>query len=384
MAKDDQEWEEYNDEEELEEEEDEEEEDTTINNSDVVMRYKKAAAWCNETLKVLIDATKPGVSVYELCVLGDQTISQKLKTMFKGAEKGIAFPTTISLNNCVCHNSPSSAEDDTQKIALGDVVHYDLGIHVDGYCSQVAHTIQVTENGELAEGEKATQVITAAYNIMKTAMRKMRPGSSVYDVTHVIETAAEEYEVTPVEGVLSHLIKRYIIDSFRCIPQRKLPDHAVHNYDLDKAQVWVLDIAMSSGKGKLKERDARPTIYKVSLDSQYSVKMDTTKELEKEIKTKFSTFPFAIRNLETKKARLGLNEMLKHDAIAPYPVLYERDGEVVAHFKMTLLINNKKIEPITGINMQKGPALKPFVDPILVEASKLPLSLEEKKKKPAA
>lgn len=359
--------------------EDDEEEDTTINNSDVVMRYKKAAAWCNETLQILIEATKPGVLVYDLCVLGDSTIEKKLKTMFKGTDKSIAFPTSISLNNCVCHNSPTAADENPQKIALGDVVHYDLGIQVDGYCAQVAHTIQVTESGELGHDEKAAKVISATFNILKTAMRKMRPGSTIYDVTNVIEKAAAHYNVTPVEGVLSHMVKRFIIDNSRCIPQKKSPDHAVHNYDLDKAQVWCLDVVMSSGKGKLKEKNLRPNVFKVSLDTNYAMKMDSSKELEKEIDAKFSTFPFAVRNLTTKMARLGLNEMLKHNRIVPYPVLYERDGEVVGHFKITILINNKKIEPITGISMQKGPALELYTDELLLEASKLPLSLEKKK-----
>lgn len=372
---DEQEWDD------VQEKDEEEEEDTTINNSDVVMRYKKAAAWCNETLQLLIEATKPGALVYDLCVLGDATIEKKLKTMFKGTEKSIAFPTSISLNNCVCHNSPSAADENPQKIALGDVVHYDLGIQIDGYCAQVAHTIQVTESGELGEDEVAAKVITAAYNIMKTAMRKMRPGSTNYDVTNIIEKAAAHYGVTPAEGVLSHMIKRFIIDSARCIPQKKSADHAVHEYDLNKAQVWCLDVVMSSGKGKLKEKDLRPSIFKMSLDNKYAMKMDSSKELEKEIDEKFSTFPFAIRNLTTKKARLGLNEMLKHDRIVPCPVLYEREGEVVGHFKMTILINNKKVEPITGIPMQKGPVLHPYTDELLLETSKLPLSLEKKKEK---
>lgn len=370
------EWEDY------EEGEEDEEEDTTINNSDVVVRYKKAAVWCNETLQVLIDATKPGVKVFELCKLGDETISKKLKTMFKGTEKGIAFPTCVSLNNCVCHNSPgASDEEKPQEIALGDVVHYDLGIQIDGYCAQVAHTIQVTESGELGDDEKATRVITAAYNVLNTALRKVRPGVMLYDVTEVIEKAAKHYKVTPADGVLSHNIKRYIIDGFRCIPQKKVAEHMVHDYELEKAQVWTLDIVMTSGKGKLKEHDARPSIYKVALDSNYTMKMESAKELQKEIEAKFQTFPFAIRNLETKKARLGLNEMVKHEAVIPYPALYERDGEVVAHFKITLLITNKRIEPITGLKLQKGPALEAYTDDMLIATSKLSLSLEEKKKK---
>lgn len=375
MSKREEEWEDVD-----HVEDEEEEEDTTINNSDVVVRYKKAAAWCNETLQELIKETKPGVKVYELCRMGDDLIEKKLKTMFKGTEKGIGFPTCISLNNCVCHNSPgASDETNPQVIKLGDVVHYDLGIHVDGYLATVAHTIQVTESGELGSDEKAARVITAAYNVLQTAMRKMRPGATIYEVTEVIEKAAAHYNVNPVEGVLSHMLRRYIIDGFRCIPQKKSADHLVHDYDLEKAQVWTLDVVMSSGKGKLREGDARPCVYKVSLDSNYTVRMESAKEVEKEVEAKFATFPFAIRNLESKKARLGINEMNKHNAIVPYPVLFERPDEVVAHFKMTLFIGNKKIEPITGIKMQKAPALEPYTDELLLATSKLPLTFEKKK-----
>ncbi|CCW60836.1 unnamed protein product [Phytomonas sp. EM1] len=357
-----------------------EEEDTSINNSDVVVRYKKAAVWCNETLQILIDATKPGVKVFELCRLGDETIAMKVKTMFKGTEKGIAFPTCISVNHCVCHNSPgASDEEKPQEIKLNDIVHYDLGVHVDGYSAQVAHTIQVTESGELGTNEKATKVITAAHNILNTALRMMRPGVSVYDVTQIIEKAAEHYGVTPVDGVLSHMIKRYIVDSYRCIPQRKVAEHMVHDYEFENAQVWTLDIVMSSGKGKLRELHTRPYVYKTALESNYTLKMESARELEKEIESKFMTFPFAIRNLESKKTRLGLNEMLKHNAVVPYPVLYEREGAVVGHFKITLMITNKRIEPITGLKMQKGPALEPYTDELLLAANKSPLLFNKKK-----
>ncbi|KAF8282011.1 aminopeptidase,metallo-peptidase, Clan MG, Family [Trypanosoma cruzi cruzi] len=361
--------------------EEEEEEDTTINNSDVMMRYKKAALWCNETLQLLLDATKPGAKVHELCKLGDETVARKLKTMFKGTEKGLAFPTCISVNSCVAHNSPSADDEAaSQEIQLGDVVHIDLGIHVDGYCAQVAHTVQVTENNELAADDDASKVISATYSILNTAMRKMRPGVSVYEVTEVIEKAAAHYGVTPVDGVLSHMLKRYIVDSFRCFPQRKVAEHLVHEYTLEAGQVWTLDIVMSSGKGKLKERDVRPTVYKVALDSNYAMKMESARELQREIEAKYQTFPFALRNLETKRARLGLSEMLKHGAVVPYPVLYERDGEVVGHFKITLLITAKKIEPVTGLKPQKAPTLPAYTDELLLEASKLPLTLEKKRK----
>jgi curved DNA binding protein len=366
-------------------EEEEEEEDTTINNSDVVMKYKKAATWANDALQAVINATVVGARVVDLCKLGDDTINEKVATLFRGVEKGIAFPTSVSVNSCVANNSPVPSEETApQIIALNDVVHIDLAVHIDGYCAQVAHTIQVTENGELAPGTKETNVIQAAYAALNVAMRKIRPGTTAYEVTEIIEKAAEQFNVTPVEGVLSHLMKRYIIDGFRCIPGKKVPEQLVHDYPFEPAQVWTLDIAFTTGKGKLKERETRTTIYKTALESNYNSKMESAKEVQREVEAKFQTFPFCVRNLETKKARLGLSEMLKHNVVQPYPVLYEKDGESVAQFKVTILLTAKKIEKVTGLPVQKGPAPAPFTNELLLATSKLPLSLEEKKKKAAA
>lgn len=366
-------------------EEDEEEEDTTINNSDVVMKYKKAAAWANETLQLVINASVAGAKVADLCKLGDDAITEKVATLFRGVEKGIAFPTCVSVNSCVANNCPVPSEETSlQVLAVNDVVHIDLGVHIDGYCAQVAHTLQVTANGELQEGTKETNVIQAAYAALNVAVRKIRPGTTAYEVTEIIEKVAEEFNVTPVEGVLSHLMKRYIIDGFRCIPGKKVPEQLVHDYPFEAAQVWSLDIAFTTGKGKLKEREQRTTVYKMALESNYQAKMESAKEVLKEVEAKFQTFPFSVRNLETKKARLGLSEMLKHNVVQPYPVLFEKEGEAVAQFKVTILLTAKKIEKVTGLAIQKGPTVKAFTNEALLAASKLPLSLEEKKKKATA
>lgn len=368
--------------EDVEEGEEEEEEDTTINNSDVVMKYKKAAAWANEALQVVLNAAKPGMKVVDLCKLGDETIADKVQSMFRGVEKGAGFPTSVSVNSCVCHNSPVPGEETTpQVLQLGDVARIDLAVHIDGYCAQVAHTVHITESGELVADSKEANVINAAYAAINCAIRKMRPGVETYEVTEIIEKAAEHFNVTPVDGVLSHLVKRYIVDGFRCIPSKKTPEHMVHEYPIEPAQVWTLDVVYSTGKGKLKERDVRPSIFKLALDNTYTAKMESAREVSREIDAKFQTFPFGVRNLDTKKARLGLSEMVKHGMVAPYPVLFEKDGEAVAQFKVTLLVTSKKIERITGLPMQKGPAPAPFTDETLLAASKLPLSLEEKKKK---
>lgn len=371
------EWEDYE-----EEEEEEEDIDTTINNSDVVVKYKKAAQWANEVLQAVIDATKAGAKVSELCALGDNLIGTKVATMFKGVDKGIAFPTCVSVNSCVAHNSPA-ADDETspQIIADGDVVHIDLGIHVDGFAAMAAHTVLVTPDGVMPDSKEAN-VIQAAYTALQTAVRKIRPGTKMYEITEVIEKVAAHFNVNCAEGVLSHQLKQYIVDGFKCFPCKNNPEHTVHDYAVEPATVWTLDVVMTTGKGKFKERDTRCQIYKQSLESEYQPKLESARQLLEEVNTRFQIFPFAVRNVENKKARLGLSEMLKHGVVTPYPVLYEKDGEAVAHFKMTVLVTNKKIERVTGLPLQKATKeVAPFTDEFLLTTSKLPFSLEPKKEK---
>ena len=64
----------------------------------------------------------PGKSVAELCAAGDELINKELAPKYKGkkVEKGIAFPTCLSLNNCCGHFSP--LKEDSIDLKEGDVV----------------------------------------------------------------------------------------------------------------------------------------------------------------------------------------------------------------------------------------------------------------------
>jgi len=85
-----------------------------------------------------------GASISEVCAFGDNLIEQETKKVYtkdKKMEKGIAFPTCISVNNIVGHLSPLKSED--SHIKEGDLVKIDLGCHIDGFVGLVAHTIVV-------------------------------------------------------------------------------------------------------------------------------------------------------------------------------------------------------------------------------------------------
>ena len=365
----------------VEEEVYEQEEDTSLYNAEVVVKYKQAAKWVNEVLQEVIKACVVDASVVAIVTDADALIAKKVASSMKKIEsKGAAFPPCVSVNNAVCHFSPTPGEDDV-KLKLNDVCRIELGIQIDGYPAFVAHTIQVTENGELNPESPAGKLIGATYAALDVALRSLRPGLSTYGVTDVMEKVAAHTGFSPIEGVLSHEVKRHIMDGFRSIPGKQVAEAKVFDYELDAGTVWALDVVFTTGKGKgMKESGLKTTVFKQSLESdKFHPKLEAAQLLKKELDKKFALFPFAVRNLENKKARLGMSELLKHDAIVPVPVLYEKAGEVVARFQVTVLVTDKKIERVTGIAPQKGYVQpEPYTDEELLAASKQGLSLQKK------
>lgn len=64
-------------------------------------------------LKQVLDSCIEGASVREVCELGDKLILDEISKVFKKElKKGIAFPTCVSVNNCICHFSPLPNEPD--------------------------------------------------------------------------------------------------------------------------------------------------------------------------------------------------------------------------------------------------------------------------------
>ncbi|VDP26440.1 unnamed protein product, partial [Soboliphyme baturini] len=104
----------------------------TIAQDIVVTKYTSASEIVNGVLVELVAKCVDGQSVKELCEFGDQELEVRTSKIFKKKDikKGIAFPTCISVNNCVCHFSPLRSEADVI-LTVGDVVKIDCGAHID-------------------------------------------------------------------------------------------------------------------------------------------------------------------------------------------------------------------------------------------------------------
>jgi len=330
------------------------EEEPTIAQDVVVTKYKMVADIVNGVLKKLIEKSVAGALVVDICELGDNLLKEETSKVYrkdKEVKKGIAFPTCVSVNNCVCHCSPLKSE---TAITLkdGDLVKIDLGAHLDGFPAVVAHSLVVGSSPEKKATGRHADVILAAHYAFEAALRLMKGGNENYMVTDNIQKVVGEFKCSAVEGMLSHQLQQHRIDGEKAIilnptdTQRK--EHPKCEFDVH--EVYALDILVSSGEGKAKEKDTRTTVYKRKPDLIYQLKMKASRAFLSEVENNFQTMPFTLRSFSDEaKAKMGVVECAKHMVVEPFPVLYEKDGEVVAQIKSTVLMMPNGPMKITGV-----------------------------------
>ncbi|EER32003.1 hypothetical protein CTRG_04786 [Candida tropicalis MYA-3404] len=89
--------------------------------------------------------TTPKLTVQQLCLLTDSFLMKLLSRQYvnKVNEKGIAHPTTINVNQLVNGFSPEIDDEREFFFNEGDVLTISLGVQIDGYTSQVSHTLVI-------------------------------------------------------------------------------------------------------------------------------------------------------------------------------------------------------------------------------------------------
>nr|AFG29445.1 Erb3 binding protein [Nervilia fordii] len=324
-----------------------------LTSSDVVTKYKAASEIVNKALQLVVSGCKPKAKIVDICEKGDAFIREQAGSMYKNVkkkiERGVAFPTCISVNNTVCHFSPMASDDTV--LEENDIVKIDMGCHIDGFIAVVAHT-HVLQEGPVSG--RVADVIAAANTAAEVALRLVRPGKKNKDVTEAIQKVAAAYDCKIVEGVLSHQLKQFVIDGNKVILSVGNPETRVDEAEFEENEVYAVDIVMSTGDGKPKLFDEKQTtIYKRAVDKNYHLKMKASRFIFSEISQKYPIMPFSARALEEKRARLGLVECVNHDLLQPYPVLHEKPGDFVAHIKFTVLLMPNGSDRITSHPVQQ-------------------------------
>lgn len=349
------------------EEVEEVEEVTDLSNSDVCTKYQEASKIVNLTLEGLVAQTIVGAKVLDLCKFGTtvmETAASKLYTKKQNGklvDRGVAFPVCVSVNDVVCNCSPlNEAEADAvSELKAGDVVKFDLGCHLDGYIAVAAHTVVVKETADSPappEDPELAKCAVATYNAMLVAAASIAAGKTNADVTKAVDRVAKAYGVTPISSVRMHQMKRYVLDGVKEValkePAPEDPEEEkVPDCTFEQAEVYAVDVAMSTGDGKARPGAMRTTVFKRNVEQQYLLKVKASRQVLAEVDKKYPTMPFTMRDLsDVRAAKLGINECVAHGLLTPYPSLHDYSGKV-AHFKCTVLLLPSGTARVTGLKL---------------------------------
>ena len=151
-----------------------------------------------ETLEEIKKAAKPDVTTLELDRIAEQYIKSKGATpAFKGYH---GFPGNIcaSVNEEVVHGIPG-----LKRLKNGDNVSIDIGAIISGYCGDAAITVPVGHVD--AEVEKLIEVTEQS---LYKGIEKAIAGNRLSDISHSIQTYAEEHGYGVVRDFVGHGIGR--------------------------------------------------------------------------------------------------------------------------------------------------------------------------------
>lgn len=343
------------------------EEVSDLSNPDVTTKYRAAGDIVNKALQKVVDACVNDADIATLCEMGDKIMEDETGKLYnkkaKGEkegdkarkiEKGVAFPTCISVNEIAGHFSPMKGE--SKALKPGDVAKIDLACHIDGFIAAAAHTVVVGSVDDKIEDKRA-DVVMAAWNAAEAAVRLVQVGGTNTAVTEAFSKLSTDFNCKPLHGVLSHQMKKFVIDGNRAIIGAETAEEKIDEFEFEMNEVYSIDVVFSSGEGKGKETELRSTVFKRAPDTSYILKTQKARQFISEVNKRFPALPFTLRAIEDEQvARVGVSEAKRHELLEEYPVLQEKPGEFIAQFKFTVLLLPGGTKKITGLalgNLEK-------------------------------
>ncbi len=166
---------------------------------------RKAGRLGAEVLDFITPYVKPGIMTDELDKLcHDYIIDHKAipaPLNYRGFPKSIC----TSINHVVCHGIPGS-----KTLENGDILNIDVTVILDGWHGDTNRTYYVGDKVPT----KAKLLIDATYESMMRGIEAVKPGATLGDIGHAIQTYAEGKRFSVVRDFCGHGIGKI----FHCPP----------------------------------------------------------------------------------------------------------------------------------------------------------------------
>jgi methionyl aminopeptidase len=219
-------------------------EEITIHGAADFEGMRKAGKLAAQTLEFIAPFVKVGVTTDELntiCykyILDHGAIPAPLG--YVGSPSVMPFPKSIctSLNHVVCHGIPGD-----RKLEDGDIMNIDVTVILDGWHGDTSRMFSV---GKV--GVRAVKLIDATYEAMMRGIEVVKPGATLGDIGHAIQSFAEKQGFSVVRDFCGHGLGK----TFHAAPSILHYGKAGHGLELREGMFFTIEPMINAGRYEVK------------------------------------------------------------------------------------------------------------------------------------
>lgn len=168
----------------------------SLKSADDIKKSRKAAQLAAEVLSMIEPFVVPGVSTEQL----DQICHNHIVNVQGAIPANVGyqgFPKTIltSVNQVVCHGIPSP----DKILKKGDIVNIDVAVIKDGWFGDTSRMFFVGTPSVLAR-----RLVETTYEAMLAGIKAVKPGATLGDIGHAIQTVAHREHFSVVREFCGH------------------------------------------------------------------------------------------------------------------------------------------------------------------------------------
>jgi methionyl aminopeptidase len=164
---------------------------------------RKAGAVAARVLDMLVPHVRPGVTTGELDRLTYEFVLAAGAVPATVFYRGYSHSLCTSINHVVCHGIPGP-----KKLASGDIVNIDVTVVVDGWHGDTSRMYLV---GDVPL--KAKKLVEVTYECLMRGIAAAKPGATLGDVGHAIQSYAESQRYSIVRDFCGHGLGRVFHDA---------------------------------------------------------------------------------------------------------------------------------------------------------------------------
>ena len=210
-----------------------------IRSADEIAMARRAGALAADVLNMIAEHVKPGVTTDEL----DRLCHDHIVNVQQAIPANIGYhgyPKTIcaSVNHVICHGIPSA-----KQLKNGDIVNIDVALIKDGWFGDTSRMYFVGQPSTLAK-----RLVRTTYEAMRAGILAVRPGATLGDIGHAIQSVAHGQGFSVVREYCGHGIGRIYHDE----PQVLHFGEPGEGLTLKPGMIFTIEPMINAGKATTK------------------------------------------------------------------------------------------------------------------------------------